>query len=620
MRSQIFNSFKCFGKKQALKVGSLWSKGNPKLSLGLLSGLFFASSFKFMTNNFNPIIKNAESQEEDLLPADFEVKALEEFTDEKYKQALENKQDVIIVCNLGHKVDEVMGELQVLLYYLEDSKKHQGRKLKTLVFKPNTEEELQEFQKKYNVKIWSDTIFLVKTKYSEELKEFSLQTALYKFEVIFDYVQKAKKLRTKNFDKFTNYVKSMPSSNLLVLTYIPKTSNNFETLRNKFVELKGDQSLGKTRFKNIEFLVISDPETAKKLNINPEKEGQVYLMSKSSKYNHRQKSLVLNDTNLNVLPLTKDISSPRDYLLAEMSLVCKNMFVFEFPNFYQFPSKYSLVLKVDRNKMDNREYNHYVEILSKLHNKLRADEKDLFKDIKILKSNTKLSDGSIKLYIVDNEMREQYYEAFDENSEMDLKQREEILSKPRSFMYRLPGEQDLHFDENDLLQFIKDVKANKVPEYFESQKVPEYQKYSTKIVKDNFKTQILDNDKHHVLFFHSAHCHACQQYKPKYEQLALENLKNPESNVQFNSMDSDHNQIENFMYFHHTPIFMVLRKEEKMKPFVYQSAYFNINLLKNYIDITLSQDFIHKEVEKKIFKNYEAKKQFLKDYKLEEIK
>jgi len=620
MRSQILNSFKFFGKRQASKLGSLWNKGNSKLPFGLFTGLFFATSFKFMSQNFNPILKNAESQDDDGLPADFQAPELEDFNDEKYKMALENKQDVIIVCNLGEDVDSVMDEIKVLLYYLQDSKRTQGRKLKFLVFKPKSEEEKEEFQKKYNVKLLRDTIFLVKTKYAQNLKEFGIKTALYNFEVIFDYLQKVKKLRAKNFDRFSSYVKHLPSTNLLVLTYIPKTSENYDTLRNKFAELKSDRSFGKARFKNIEFLVVSDAESAKKLNLNTEKEGQVYLLSKSSKYNHRQKSLVLNDVNLNILPLTKDVNSPRDYLLAEMSLLCKNMFVFEFPNFYQFPSKYSLVFKVDKNKIEKREYNHFVGIISKLHQKLRGDEKELFQDVKIIKTNAKLSEGSIKIYVVDNEMRENYAEAFDEDSQADPNKITELIKDPHSFMYRFPDEQELHFDENDLLQFIKDVKANKIPEYFESQKVPDHQRYSTKIVKDNFKPEILDKDKNHVLFFHSAHCHACQKYKPKYEQLALENIRDPNSNVQFNRMDSDHNHLENFLFFHHTPIFMVIRKEEKLKPFVYHSNFFNINLLKNFIDITVNHEFIHKEVEKRIFKDYEAKRKLIQGYQFEEIK
>jgi len=42
--------------------------------------------------------------------------------------------------------------------------------------------------------------------------------------------------------------------------------------------------------------------------------------------------------------------------------------------------------------------------------------------------------------------------------------------------------------------------------------------------------------------------------------------------------------------------------------------------LKNFVNVTISQQFIHKEIEKNIWKNSEANKKLLQSLQLEELK
>lgn len=617
MQKNIFSRIRLASFGKVLKYRPNWSAQRAKLSWGLGAGLFLASSSKFILNNFNAIAKSETQEEADFLPEGFQAPVLEEFNDENYKKAIENKFDILIVCNFGEAMNDSMDQIKVLLFYLQEAKKGKGRQLKLFEFKPKDAKDIQQFQEKYGVKINQDTMFLLKNKYSPKLLPVSTRVALYNFEQVFDYFQKVKKIGSANFDKFSSYIKNMPSTSLLVVAYLPKSPQKSQNQVAQFADLKSDRSLGRTRFKNIDFVAVSDEQTAKSLGLDTSKEGKLYLLSKTTKYNQRARTLTLKDTNLHIIPMAGDLNTSKDALLAEMSLLCKNYFIFEFPNFYQFPSRYSVILKVDKNKIEKREYNQCVDAFAKLHHKLRTDEKALFKDIKLLKTNDKLAEDSYKILVVDMEAREKDAEFFENTEPLTPEKRKELENqKPRSFVYRFPKDRPL--DEVNLLNFIKEVQQNKVPEYFLSQPEPKSQKFSTKIVKSNFKKEILDKDKDHALFFHSAHCHACKQYGPHYEKFALENLQNPESKVQFNRMDSDHNQIENFVYFYHTPIFMVIRKEEKSKPFIYSSPYFTPDLLKNFIYITTSQQLISREVEKNIFKNAEANRKLVEGLKFEE--
>ena len=620
MRRNVLSQLKFASFGKTLSYTHLLPKNSFKTSLKLGAGLLLASSCALISNSYNTIVKNADKKDDNNLNAfDFEAPELVDFSDAEYKKALENKLDIVVVWNTEENVEASLDEIKVLLYYLKESKKGRGRDLKFFVFKSKNPEDKNQFQEKYDIKVPSNTMFLIKPKYASGFVPVSVQTALYNFERIFDYFQKVRKLKPKNIETFSSSIKHLPSNSILVLAYVPKSSPNCHALRKQFFDLKMEPSLGKTRHNNIDFIIINDSETAKKLNLDVKDEGKLFLASKSSKYNHYKTSVTLKDTNISILPLERKLDVPKNRILEEMSQVCKNYFVFEYPNFYRYSSKYSLVLKVDKNKIEKREYNLCVDTFSKLHHKIRSEQQELFKDLKIIKTSAKLDDAPYKIYLVDNEGREKDFSLYEETQPLTAKERAELTKrKPHSYVYEFPRSSSL--SEDNLLKFVTNVKAGKVPETFESQNEPKSQKYSTKIVKDNFKSEILDNNKDHVLFYHSDHCHACKQYGPHYEKFALENLKDPNSNIQYNRMDSDYNRLENLKSFHHTPVFMVLKKDCKLKPFVYLSPYFTPDLLKNFINITVSQKFIDEGVEKQIFKDADAKKKLFDGYKLEEIK
>ena len=164
------------------------------------------------------------------------------------------------------------------------------------------------------------------------------------------------------------------------------------------------------------------------------------------------------------------------------------------------------------------------------------------------------------------------------------------------------------------------MKEGKVPESFKSQPPPNYAKYSKKIVGSTFKKEIIESNKDQAIFFYSKHCHACKKYGGIYESFALENLRNANSTVEFNRMNSDTNHPDCFPNFQYTPIFMVLRKEDKNSPYIYRSQWFTPDLLKNFLDVTLKADLLPKESELKMLKNIGQGKGYMKNWKFTEVK
>ena len=366
---------------------------------------------------------------------------------------------------------------------------------------------------------------------------------------------------------------------------------------------------------------VTDPEVAQQLGLDPKNHaGKLFMLTKSSKYGDYQKTVTLNDVNLRILELPIKTSEPTSHIKAKLSDFYRQNFTFLNSDFDQGESDYTLVLQVNENKIKKNELNQCLEIFNDVHKKLTTEQPDLFKDFKIIKRKTEIPDKNYRVFIQDNKSRSEdlaarYYNKKPINEEQKQKLGAQSL---RSFEYEFPTEEML--TKENILKFMSDVKENKVPEHFPGQPVPNHQKYSTKIVESSFKKQVLDVDKDHVMFICSKHCAGCKMLGGYYEQFALENLRNPNSNVQYNRINSERNTLEHLPNLPYTPVFMVLKKEEKTKPFVYAAQYGYPAFLKDFIDITLKQQLIPEKIEKNIFDSYQTNRRLFSDATFEEIK
>lgn len=105
---------------------------------------------------------------------------------------------------------------------------------------------------------------------------------------------------------------------------------------------------------------------------------------------------------------------------------------------------------------------------------------------------------------------------------------------------------------------------------------------------------VFESQKHSALFYYSKYCHACKSYGGIYEHMALDHAKSETLDFyRFNSNKNNTNLLKNYLY---TPIFMVLRKEDKSKPFIYRSSFMNKKLLEDFISITSSFSILDAEV------------------------
>jgi len=104
-----------------------------------------------------------------------------------------------------------------------------------------------------------------------------------------------------------------------------------------------------------------------------------------------------------------------------------------------------------------------------------------------------------------------------------------------------------------------------------------------------------------------------------FEQYALENLRNPDSDIQFDRINSEKNTLEYLPNYPYTPVFLVLNKQDRTKPFVYKIQYGDPQLLKDFIDITTSQQFIDDQVAKSVFENRQKNQHLIGNLKLEQV-
>lgn len=86
-----------------------------------------------------------------------------------------------------------------------------------------------------------------------------------------------------------------------------------------------------------------------------------------------------------------------------------------------------------------------------------------------------------------------------------------------------------------------------------------------------------------VIYFYSSHCGTCKRLGSQFEEVA----KQKSSDVlHFYNINTDKNKLKEGFNFGYTPIFMFMKKEMKMRPYIYKSKYFTKKLLIDFIDIS----------------------------------
>jgi len=342
----------------------------------------------------------------------------------------------------------------------------------------------------------------------------------------------------------------------------------------------------------------------------------VFMMSKASKYNAYKSTLNVGKVNLSLAELPLEINSSLEKIKRSLGQFYRENFTFMKGDFGDVDADYTLVLQVDVNKLKKNDLNQYIDAFINVHKELKTKNPELFNNLKIVKYNQSMPKGNHRIYLQDNKSRTEdlyakYYNKKPLNEEIKKKLEERNAA---SFEYEFPSDTDV--TKENLIKFIEEAKEGKIPQAYVGQAAPAFQKYSTRVVQNTYKSQVLDVDKHHAVFLCTKHCPGCKFMGRYFEQYALENLRNPDSDIQFDRINSEKNNVEYLPNFPYTPVFLVLNKQDRTKPFVYKIQYSDPQLLKDFIDITTSQQFIDENVAKNIFENRQKNQEVIGNLKL----
>ena len=577
-----------------------------------LGASLFSSVLSYLTFSLQKesIFATTKDPREAYLKNPLKLEDLETFTNEKYEEAIKSKYDVIIFVDPDKYVDFLVNDILQRLTFLENFQQRvHGRKVKFFAFRPQNLEDIKNFQEKYEIEMRDETILLLRNKYFKKFYQYEASHHFGKSEILVKYFRKITKLSAKTYPEFSGGVKYLNNEARIIATYVTKDSPNFKKVRNRFAVLSMDPTYLENT--DVHFLIITDPKYAQELKIPTEKEGELFILSKSSKYNAHNIMTTLNNTNLFYSKSEKDIFNSLDDITTSLALTHKKSFIFTSQSFDQIPSRYSLVLEVDQNKISKVEYNRLVDLFSQVHDSFIKKEITLGNQVTLVKLNrTMKKSKGYRIFIRDEESIIKEFSAAERTTILDTIN-PETEYKPHSYIYKFGKNRVL--DKDSLIEFVKETKEDKVKEWFKSQKPEEYPHYSKKIVGKTFKKQILENDKHNIIFFHSKRCHSCKQFGRFFEQMALENLKIENSNIEYSRMDSDHNQLDCFYNYHYTPVFMVLRKDHKKMPFVYRQQRFTPQMFSEFVQLTLQPSLIDNQTIQKAIEEWEKNQDILKE-------
>lgn len=586
--------------KSIFSFSRLIRRFNPQVFRSLSLSAFFVS-FSIYNNYSSPYFRCEESISIKSEIPDLNIK-WEEFSDNLFEQALSEKSEIIIFVNSNSFIDSFKKDVETYLVQLNQIstqiKKNSKKKLRFFKLNPSTKEELNDFEKKYGVKIGRDTLLLLKNKYVNSLISFKIPQFFQNKEYLFSYFSKLKKLKSSNYIEFLDSIKNLPKESVVLLCNAPTTSNDYEVLKKKFAMLSLESNFQGVN--TIYFLLIKDEKVSENLKLNESNPGDIFLLQRQSKLNYSKSNF---ENEGKKFQLTKSGNLKKSKLIDvinELSQTYNQNNVFTNKGFEpSIPVSYTFIIEMDSNRLEKSSYNRAVSLVSDVHKELIEKKPELEKRISFVKINKKLDKQSIQILLREDQRM------FETLIEKDLKSMEEIqnlyknrsipdLNEPNSFVFSFPNKEKL--TKENILDFIDKATKGEIPQFYKSQTAPKYRKFSKKIVGKTFKKEIIDNDKSQAVFFYSKHCHACKRYGQFFENYALENIISKNENIEYNRLNSDNNEINCVRKFHYTPVFLLFKKDFKKRPCVYLSDKMTPDLLKNFVEVSSEYELIDEKI------------------------
>ena len=522
----------------------------------------------------------------------------ENYSDAVYEDCVKEKNEIIMICNLDIYNDSFKEQIEGFVLKLNEIKPYfSKKKLRFLKVDNKTPEEQTKFEEKHSVKITNKTMFLIKTRYNDNLIKFTFSDFFSRKDYLLMMFAKIRKLSSTKYQEFSKLLKLSTTENVVVLLYNPKGSTNYERIKKKYAELMIHE-----RFlvrQNISFLMIKEDAISNemKLDCHP---GDIFIMQRTSKLNYdkwnfkldngfqfqinRSTNVLLHNTTQNIIDKLVS-TSVENNVFAVRGLDLDGI-------------DYSFNLEVDLNKLDERDMKLLYETIAEVHLDLQKKYPNFNEMMSFSKIHKNLKKKSLNIFIRDDQNLFKHITQRETTSMEELKQlysNEQVpdINEPASFTYVLGKGKEI--TKENIIGFIQDVLDKKLPQTYETQKPPKFQAYSKKVVGKTFRNEIILNDKTQVLFIYSKHCFHCKRLGIFYEKLALEYLKNGRTDVEFNRLNADHNEIDCMRRFNYTPVFLIFKAGAKKNPLMYLNESFNPELLRNYIENSIDYKVITPE-------------------------
>ena len=588
-------------KKAATYLHSLRNTVKPKelVKTTALSMLFFGHLYWTNSQKSKAASPDQNSQHFFQPPPDDFKSSFQPYNHKAFDDAIKGKKLVAILVDEGNLRPDFLTSVENQLKMLIDLHKNQKfKEIVPFVFSPKTLEEQKDFENHHKISLPEGTLVLMKNKYINKIYPFTIREYIDNPKYMLQYYRKLMKLDDRVIGMFKDSLAHLHSANVIIATYNPKDEPQYQKIRNN-LSILALQNFSRQN-DNTYFIQIKDKKSAEELNLKDAKPGDVFVLTKRTAYNFRRSNLDLNGAKIQVINTNQNLGGRVGGLLESIDEIVQDNFVFLQHGFGHRTKPWRLQFEVNRNRMNPKEYKELVQRLSDLHLLLKEKHPELYSKV------------SFELLNSEAQTKKGYRLVACDVASLSNSIRKATNTDPA----QIPKETESHtheylFESKDLsqanlLKFVQDAVDRKLPEFYRSQKVPKYAKYSKKVVSKTLN-QSLHDGKHHALFFYSKHCHSCKVYGGYYENLAVENLKNPSSDLGFIRMNSDKNMADSIPPFYFTPVFLVARKEYPTKPILFRSQSFTPTILQEFFELSTRYKIIPQEVVNEMFSETKIK-------------
>jgi thiol-disulfide isomerase/thioredoxin len=284
------------------------------------------------------------------------------------------------------------------------------------------------------------------------------------------------------------------------------------------------------------------------------------------------------------IPVGKEDSS--ETLSSKLADELTKLTVFRNPWVVGTPRQFQVDLHVDKNGVSKAEINRLRKLVAEVKREL-GESSNAFEFVLAPRTNQSSSAVS-EVTAIDSDRLKRQQKLFFDNQDPLLTQ--QLLESDPTVLFHFGSEYKFSgssLDKESLIAFCRALESGKAEPHFKSQKPSLTDHFSRKIVASEFDQRVLGSPLSQLIFYYSHHCGSCKRFLPMFEEMALDNLRQPLHKLTFNRIDNEHNQIPSQDVLLSTPKIVLFRSDSKSSPIEYRSDKLNRALLQGFINASL---------------------------------